>query len=78
MDEDIRAVEEAAATLESAAVEHDPAAATLQSAVAAAVTHGKPIREVAAAAHMTALEVLDAADAATYPRQALQPWMLAP
>jgi len=78
MDDDIRAVEEAVATLESAAVEHDPAAATLQSAVAAAVTHGKPIREVAAAAHMTALEVLDAADAATYPQHALQPWMMAP
>ena len=77
MDDDIRAVEEAVATLESAKAEHDPAAATLQSAVAAAVTHGKPIREVAAAAHMTALEVLDAADAATYPQQALQPWMLA-
>ncbi|APX02625.1 MULTISPECIES: hypothetical protein [Arthrobacter] len=78
MDDDIRAVEEAVATLESAAVEHDPAAETLQHAVAAAVTHGKPIREVAAAAHMTALEVLDAADAATYPQQSLQPWMLAP
>jgi hypothetical protein len=50
---------------------------TLQTAVAAAVTHGKPIRDVAAAAHMTALEVLDAADAVTYPRQALQPWTMA-
>ena len=77
MEDDIRAVEEAVATLESAKVEHDPAAATLQSAVAAAVTHGLPIREVAAAAHMTALEVLDAADAVTYPQQAMQPWMLA-
>ncbi|GAB16383.1 hypothetical protein [Arthrobacter globiformis] len=77
MDDDIRAVEEAVATLESAKAEHDPAEATLQSAVAAAVTHGKPIREVAAAAHMTALEVLDAADAATYPQKELQPWMLA-
>ncbi|MFE5838417.1 hypothetical protein [Arthrobacter sp. NPDC056493] len=76
MDDDIRAVEEAAATLESAAVEHDPAAASLQSAVAAAVTHGKPIREVAAAAHMTALEVLDAADAVTYPQHSLQPWTM--
>jgi hypothetical protein len=78
MDDDIRAVEEAVATLESAAVEHNPAAATLQSAVAAAVTHGKPISEVAAAAHMTALEVLDAADAVTYPQHSLQPWMMAP
>jgi hypothetical protein len=78
MDDDIRAVEEAVATLESAAVEHDPAAATLQSAIAAAVTHGKPIREVAAAAHMTALEVLDAADAVTYPQHSRQPWMMAP
>jgi DNA-binding protein H-NS len=77
MDEDIRAVEEAVATLESARAEHDPAAATLQSAVAAAITHGKPIREVAAAAHMTALEALDAADAVTYPQQSLQPWMMA-
>ena len=72
MDEDIRAVEDAVATLESARLEHDPAATSLQNAVAAAVTHGKPIREVAAAAHMTALEVLDAADAVTYPQQALQ------
>ena len=76
-DEDIRAVEEAVATLETASAEHEPAAMTLQTAVAAAVTHGKPIREVAAAAHMTALEVLDAADAVTYPQQALQPWTFA-
>ena len=76
-DDDIRAVEEAVATLESTEAEHDPAASTLQNAVAAAVTHGKPIREVAAAAHMTALEVLDAADAVTYPQQAPQPWMMA-
>jgi hypothetical protein len=76
-DDDIRAVEDAAATLESESTEHEPAAVTLQTAVAAAVTHGKPIRDVAAAAHMTALEVLDAADAVTYPRQALQPWTLA-
>jgi hypothetical protein len=76
-DDDIRAVEEAAATLESASAEHEPAAICLQTAVAAAVTHGKPIRDVAAAAHMTALEVLDAADAVTYPRQALQPSSLA-
>jgi hypothetical protein len=33
---------------------------------------------VAAAAHMTALEVLDAADAVTYPQHSLQPWMMAP
>ena len=72
-DEDIRAVEEAVATLETTSAEHEPAAVTLQTAVAAAVTHGKPIREVAAAAHMTALEVLDAADAVMYPQQALQP-----
>ena len=77
MDEDIRAVEDAVATLESARLEHDPAAISLQNAVAAAVTHGKPIREVAAAAHMTALEVLDAADAVTYPQQALQASTLA-
>jgi hypothetical protein len=76
-DDDIRAVEEAVATLESASAEHEPAAISLQTAVAAAVTHGKPIRDVAAAAHMTALEVLDAADAVTYPRQALQPSSMA-
>jgi hypothetical protein len=76
-DEDIRAVEEAVATLETTSAEHEPAAVTLQTAVAAAVTHGKPIREVAAAAHMTALEVLDAADAVTYPQQAIQPWTFA-
>jgi hypothetical protein len=76
-DDDIRAVEEAAATLESASAEHEPAAIRLQTAVAAAVTHGKPIRDVAAAAHMTALEVLDAADAVMYPRHALQPWSVA-
>jgi hypothetical protein len=76
-DDDIRAVEEAVATLESRSAEHEPAAVTLQTAVAAAVTHGKPIREVAAAAHMTALEVLDAADAVTYPHQALEPWTFA-
>jgi len=72
-DDDIRAVEEAVATLESANAEHEPAAISLQTAVATAVTHGKPIRDVAAAAHMTALEVLDAADAVMYPHQALQP-----
>ena len=72
-DDDIRAVAEAAATLESASAGQEPAAVTLQTAVAAAVTHGKPIRDVAAAAHMTALEVLDAADAVTYPQQALEP-----
>lgn len=76
-DDDIRAIEEAVATLESAGTEHEPEATSLQTAVAAAVTHGKPIRDVAAAAHMTALEVLDAADAVTYPRQALQPSSLA-
>jgi hypothetical protein len=76
-DDDIRAVEEAVATLESASAEHEPAAISLQTAVAAAVTHGKPIRDVAAAAHMTALEVLDAADAVMYPGQALQPSSLA-
>jgi hypothetical protein len=47
--------------------EHEHSAPELQAAVARAVTRGMPIREVAAAAHMTALEVLDAADALTYP-----------
>jgi hypothetical protein len=70
-DDDIRAVEEAVAMLESSRFEQDHAAFNLQTAVATAVTHGKPIKDVAAAAHMTALEVLDAADAVTYPDPAL-------
>jgi hypothetical protein len=39
--------------------------------VAAAVTKGKSIRNVAMAAHLTVLEVLDAADAVTYRGPAL-------
>lgn len=72
-DSEILAVEEAAARLDSSSPNYENAAANLQSAVATAVTHGKPIRDVAAAAHLTALEVLDAADAVTYPAPALQP-----
>lgn len=72
-DSEIRAVEEAAARLDSSSPDYEHEAATLQSVVAAAVTHGKPIKDVAAAAHLTVLEVLDAADAATYPAPALQP-----
>jgi hypothetical protein len=70
IDSEILAVEAAAARLESSPAGNEigaEAAAILQSAVATAVTHGKSIRDVAAAAHLTALEVLDAADAATYP-----------
>ena len=66
MDDDILAVAEAAAQLESPDVEPHNAAARLRSAVAAAVTHGRPVRQIAAVAHMTALEVVDAAEALTY------------
>ena len=65
-DEVILAVEAAAARLESSNPCGDLAAANLQSAVAVAVTNGKSIKDVAVAAHLTALEVLDAADAVTY------------
>jgi hypothetical protein len=65
-DEEILAVKEAAARFESSSRGGEYAAANLQSAVAAAVTNGKSIRDVAVAAHLTVLEVLDAADAATY------------
>jgi hypothetical protein len=71
-DEEILAVEAAAARLESSASPSgDYAAASLQSAVAAAVTKGKSIRDVAMAAQLTVLEVLDAADAVTYRGHAL-------
>ena len=69
-DEEILAVEAAAARLESSSPSGGSAAANLQAAVAAAVTRGKSIRDVAVAAHLTVLEVLDAADAATYRRPA--------
>lgn len=72
-DSEILAVEEAAAQLEASSPDYENAAANLQSVVAAAVTHGKSIKDVAAAAHLTALEVLDATDAATYPGPAQQP-----
>lgn len=72
-DSEILAVEEAAARLDASSPDYENAAANLQSVVAAAVTHGKAIKDVAAAAHLTALEVLDATDAATYPGPALQP-----
>lgn len=72
-DSEILAVEEAAARLESSSPNHENAAADLQFVVAAAVTHGKSIKDVAAAAHLTVLEVLDATDAVTYPAPALQP-----
>lgn len=72
-DSEILAVEQAAARLDASSPNCENAAANLQSVVAAAVTHGKSIKDVAAAAHLTVLEVLDAADAATYPGAALQP-----
>ena len=62
----IRAVEEAAAMNMYADFEHEHSAPELQAAVARAVTYGMPIRDVANAAHMTSLEVLDAADSLTY------------
>jgi transcription initiation factor TFIIIB Brf1 subunit/transcription initiation factor TFIIB len=71
-DSEILAVEEAAARLGSSSTSCEDAAANLQSAIAAAVTHGRSIRDVAAAAHLTALEVLDAADAVTYAGPASQ------
>jgi hypothetical protein len=62
----IRAVEEAAALNMYADFEHEHSAPELQAAVARAVNYGTPIRDVANAAHMTSLEVLDAADSLTY------------
>lgn len=72
-DSEILAVEEAAARLDASSPNYENAAANLQSVVAAAVTHGKSIKDVATAAHLTVLEVLDATDAATYQGPALQP-----
>ena len=63
----IRAVEEAAALSVSAGFEYEHPAPELQAAVAIAVTRGAPIKDVANAAHMTSLEVLDAADSLIYP-----------
>jgi hypothetical protein len=59
-------VEEAAAMTTDADFEHEHSAPELQAAVARAVTHGTPIKDVAHAAHMTSLEVLDAADSLNY------------
>lgn len=71
--EDIRAVQEAATRSTALDFEHEHSAPELQAAVARAVNHGAPIKDVAAAAHMTALEVLDAADRFTYPGAAVHP-----
>lgn len=65
-DNDILAIEEAAARLEHPAPDGE-SLARLHSAMATALTHGKAIRDIAHAAHLTALEVLDAADEITYP-----------
>lgn len=65
-DDDILEVAEAAALLECPDIERDSATVRLRCAVAAAVTHGKPVRQVATVAHMTALEVVDAVEAVTY------------
>ena len=59
-------MEEAAARNELLDFEHEHSDPDLQTAVAWAVRHGMPIRDVATAAHMTALEVLDAADSLNY------------
>lgn len=63
----LRAVEAAAALNLTADFEHEHSAPELQAAVASAVTHGARIKDVANAAHMTSLEVLDAADSLAYP-----------
>ncbi|APX00434.1 hypothetical protein [Arthrobacter sp. QXT-31] len=66
VDDDILAVAEAAAVLECPGVEQHSAEFRLRSAIAAAVSHGKPVRQIATVAHMTALEVVDAAEAVAY------------
>ena len=66
MDDDILAVAEAAARLQFPDIEPHSATDSLHFAVAAALTHGKPVRQIAAVAHMTALEVVDAAEAVSY------------
>lgn len=76
-DNEILAVEEAAARLESKGPDGQNLN-RLHSAVAAALSHGKPIRDIANAAHLTALEVLDAADEITYPGPACPPGNEAP
>jgi hypothetical protein len=58
----LQAVEEAAALNPASDFAHEHSAPELQAAVAAAVLDGAQIKDVAVAAHMTALEVLDAAD----------------
>lgn len=63
----LRVVEEAASHNLSPDFEHEHSAPDLQAAVASAVSHGAPIKDIASAAHMTSLEVLDAADALIYP-----------
>ena len=73
-DEDILAVAEAAELLECPGVERHSAAVRLRSAVAAAVTHGRPVRQIATVAHMTALEVVDAVEAVTYQTSPSQHW----
>lgn len=65
-DDDIVAVAEAAAARHPLSVEPDGPPVELQMAIAAAVLHGKPVRQVAAVAQMTALEVVDAAEAVIY------------
>lgn len=69
----IRAVEKAAAMKTSSDFEHEHSAPELQAAVARAVTNGAPIKDVAAAAHMTAIEVLDAADSLSNPEPRVPP-----
>jgi hypothetical protein len=62
----IQAVQVAAAMNVYTDFEHEHSAPELQAAVARAVTYGASIKDVADAAHMTSLEVLDAADSLNY------------
>ncbi|WP_411375237.1 hypothetical protein ACLH0K_02165 [Arthrobacter sp. MPF02] len=65
-DDDILTVAKAAAGRQPLGIEPGGPPAELQLAIAAAVMHAKLVRQVAAVAHMTALEVVDATEAATY------------
>jgi hypothetical protein len=65
-DDDMLAVAKEAAERQPLSIEPDGPPTELQLAIAAAVMHGKPVEQVAAVAHMTALEVVDAAEAVTY------------
>lgn len=59
-------MEEAASRSTVPDFEHEHVDPELQTAVAWAVMHGMSIKDVASAARMTALEVLDASDSLNY------------